>query len=101
MDLVKFDRELVREMAASQQKLEFIISTIHTCHQFKKAVCVEGVESKEEWDLVRKTECDFIQGYYFYRPLELEEFYRVLEEQARADCGTAQRTEPSWLERRR
>lgn len=101
VDLVKFDRELVREMAASQQKLEFIISTIHTCHQFKKAVCVEGVESKEEWDLVRKTECDFIQGYYFYRPLELEEFYRVLEEQARADCGTAQRTEPSWLERRR
>ena len=78
VDLVKFDRGLVREMSTSQQKLDFIISTIHTCHQFNKMVCLEGVESKEEWDLVRRTECDFIQGYYFYRPLELEEFCQVL-----------------------
>lgn len=87
VDLVKFDRALVGEMSTSQQKLDFIVSTIHTCHEFKKKVCMEGVERKEEWDLIRKTECDFIQGYYFYHPLELDEFYQVLEEKGKGTEG--------------
>lgn len=80
VDLVKFDRALVSEMSTSQQKLDFIVSTIHTCHEFNKKVCMEGVERREEWDLIRQTECDFIQGYYFYHPLELDEFCQVLAE---------------------
>lgn len=48
---------------------------------------MEGVERKEEWDLIRKTECDFIQGYYFYHPLELDEFYQVLEEKGKGTEG--------------
>lgn len=87
VDLVKFDRALVKEMATSQKKLEFIVSTIHTCHEFNKKVCMEGVEQKDEWDLVRKTECDYIQGFYFYRPLELEEFFQVLNEGERGSAG--------------
>ncbi len=79
VDLVKFDRSMVKEIAASQEKLDFIISTIQTCHQFKKKVCMEGVEQEEELERVRQTKCDYIQGFYYYRPLELDEFCEVLE----------------------
>ncbi|HIY22437.1 MAG TPA: EAL domain-containing protein, partial [Candidatus Flavonifractor merdigallinarum] len=79
VDLVKFDHSMVKEIAASQEKLDFIISTIQTCHQFKKKVCMEGVEQEEELERVRQTKCDYIQGFYYYRPLELDEFCEVLE----------------------
>lgn len=80
IDLVKFDRSMVKEITASQEKLEFIISTIQTCHQFHKKVCMEGVECEEELERVRQTKCDYIQGFYYYRPLELEDICRLLEQ---------------------
>lgn len=94
MDLVKFDRSLVKEMAASKEKLDFIVNTIHTCHEFNKQVCIEGVEYKKELDLVRQTECDYIQGFYFYRPLELEEFCQLLDRDSKrgGDIGVEEKT---------
>ena len=35
---------------------------------------VEGVETKEEIDFVRKLGCDLIQGYYYSKAMEKEEF---------------------------
>jgi len=65
--------------------MRFIMSVVYACHQFGKEVCVEGVETKEELDIVRQTECDFIQGFYFYKPLEWEEMRQVLESQKKED----------------
>lgn len=84
-DLIKLDRTLMREITTSKEKMRFIMSVVYACHQFGKAVCVEGVETKEELDIVRQTECDFIQGFYFYKPLEWEEMRQVLESQKKED----------------
>ena len=77
-DLVKLDRGLMQELTSSKEKLDFMISIIYACHRFGKSVCVEGVETAEELELVRQAGCDFIQGFYFYRPLEEEDLYRTL-----------------------
>lgn len=61
-----------------------MMSIIYACHRFGKKVCVEGVETEEELNIVRQTECDFIQGYYFYEPLELPEFSRILRNENEA-----------------
>lgn len=84
-DLIKLDRTLMREITTSKEKMRFIMSVVYACHQFGKEVCVEGVETKEELDIVRQTECDFIQGFYFYKPLEWEEMRQVLESQKKED----------------
>ena len=47
------------------------------CHAF--GVDAGAPEAREELEIIRRTECDFIQGFYFYKPLELENFYRVLQ----------------------
>ena len=44
-------------------------------------MCVEGVETSEELALVRQTDCDFIQGFYFYKPMEWNEVVKMLREQ--------------------
>ena len=77
-DLIKLDRTLMCELTSSTEKLNFMMSIIYACHRFGKKVCVEGVETQEELQIVRQTECDFIQGFYFYKPLELPDFYRIL-----------------------
>ena len=56
------------------------MSVIYACHRFGKQVCVEGVETEEELAAIQKTGCDFIQGFYFYRPMELEDFFRTLDQ---------------------
>ena len=39
---------------------------------------MEGVETEDELAAVRQTDCDMIQGFYFYRPIEAGEFYRCI-----------------------
>lgn len=87
VDLVKFDRSMLEQIAHSKEKLDFIINTIQTCHQFGKTVCVEGVENRQELTVARQTKCDFIQGFYFYKPLEIAELLRLLEGEAKRKAG--------------
>lgn len=78
VDMIKLDRSLVREAASDREKLDLIVSIIYACHRFHKQVCVEGVETKAELALMRQSGCDYIQGFYFYRPLEVEDLFHVL-----------------------
>ena len=71
----------MREITSSSDKLDFMMSVIYACHRFGKKVCVEGVETQEELQMVRQTECDYIQGFYFARPLELDDLHHMLAEQ--------------------
>ena len=41
----------------------------------------EGAETKEQVDFLREAGCDFIQGYYYSKPLPQEEFAKLLDEQ--------------------
>ena len=76
--LIKLDRNLTREITSSSKKLNFIISVICACHQLGKKVCIEGVETAEELEMVRQTTCDYIQGFYFYKPMELDDLFALL-----------------------
>lgn len=76
--IVKLDRSLIKEMSHSEDHINFISSIIFACHSFKKIVCAEGVETKEEFDILSAAQCDLIQGFYFYKPLELTDFYALL-----------------------
>ena len=78
-DLIKLDQTLIRGVSSSQQKLDFMASFIYSCHRFGKQVCVEGVETEEEFNLIRQAGCDFMQGFYFYRPMDLDTLIHLLE----------------------
>jgi FOG: EAL domain len=46
-------------------------------------VIAEGVETKEQMELLKKLGCDVIQGYYFSKPLPPEEFEALAEKEMR------------------
>ena len=66
------------EATESEAKMNFIRSIVYACHQFGKTVCMEGVERADENEMIRNTGCDLIQGYYYYRPMELSDVYRLI-----------------------
>lgn len=56
-----------------------VISTMKTlANTIGMTMCVEGVEYKEVYEELKKMEIDVLQGYYFDKPLEVEEFYNKL-----------------------
>ena len=85
-NIIKLDRSLLLEMSQSEDKSNFICSIVYACHQFGKKVCVEGVETEQQRELVKNAECDMIQGFYFYRPTELSEVYKLAIRQHEEGC---------------
>lgn len=79
VNVIKLDRTLMNELTHSNENLDFIMSIVYACHRSGKQVCVEGVETDEELAAVRQTDCDMIQGFYFYRPQELTDLFRSLK----------------------
>lgn len=82
-NIVKLDRSLINEMVNSEDNINFISSIVYACHKFGKKVCAEGVETQKELDIITATGCDMIQGYYFYRPMEISDFFSLLPSVAR------------------
>ena len=80
IDILKLDMKFIRsEMAKpkSQGILQFIINL---ASWMNLSVVAEGVETKAQ--LLRLTEigCDYVQGYYFAKPMPCQEFEGLLDE---------------------
>lgn len=78
-DIIKLDRSLLNEMMESSEKMNFVSSIVYACHRFGKKVCMEGVENPTQNEMVRESNCDLIQGFYYYRPMELDALYDLMK----------------------
>ncbi len=76
--IIKLDRSLLLEMSDSDEKNGFITSIVYACHQFGKKVCMEGVETSFQNQIVKQAGCDLIQGYYYYKPIETKQIYQMI-----------------------
>ena len=80
IDILKLDMKFIRSETAkpnSQGILQFIIDLARWMHL---DVVAEGVETAEQLERLRQIGCDYVQGYYFARPMPCEEFKALLEE---------------------
>ena len=63
VDLVKIDQTFVREISNSFD-VTFIRFIVALCHDVGKEVCLEGVETGDEYGVVKDIGLEYIQGYY-------------------------------------
>lgn len=80
IDIVKTDRIFVRNILHNNFDLVFIKFITALCHEINLEVCIEGVEEKEEYDLVNNLGVDYIQGYYFGKPVPKREITKKIKE---------------------
>lgn len=75
VDLVKIDRVFISGIEKDDFDAAFIRLVTALCHQVGIRVCQEGVETKEECDRVRSMGPDYIQGFYYSRPVTEQEIF--------------------------
>ncbi|MFR4219496.1 MAG: EAL domain-containing protein, partial [[Clostridium] innocuum] len=73
-DIVKIDRIFMKDILTSEFDATFIRFVVRLCHDVNIRVLLEGVETQEEYDKVKTMGLDYIQGYFFGRPMTLEAF---------------------------
>ena len=76
LDIMKLDRSLIGNIDVSEKEQMIVGSMVTIIHGLGLEVVIEGVETKEQLDSIMKFDCDYIQGYYFSKPLPADEFVR-------------------------
>ena len=79
LDVMKLDMSMVRK-ATELNDFRIVESTIKLAQTLGLKTVVEGVETAEEARKVTEMGCDLIQGFYYSKPLNREEFERYLAE---------------------
>ena len=80
LDRVKLDSSLVQDVDTSEQARTIVAAVIHLIQGLGLEVVAEGVERKEQLDVLRAVRCDTFQGFAFARPMSEEEFFRWVRE---------------------
>ena len=73
LDIIKFDKSFVDEMDDPKMWIA-IVNTVNMLKRMNKKILVEGVEDKRTLDRFKDLGCDYIQGFYFSKPLNEDDF---------------------------
>ncbi|CAN7383769.1 putative bifunctional diguanylate cyclase/phosphodiesterase [Massilia sp. LjRoot122] len=73
LDKLKIDKSFVQDMAHSAESSAIVQAIVAMAHRLQLAVIAEGVETAGQVAALRKADCDQIQGYYYSRPLAVED----------------------------
>ena len=87
-DSVKIDQSFVRGIPESKDDEAIVEAIIAMAHSLQLKVVAEGVETKEQYDFLRRLKCDQIQGYYFSKPIPSAEIVKLLYKTMTRDGGT-------------
>ncbi len=74
VDIVKIDMYFLRNIENSEKGMIVLESVVHMAKRLGLQIVVEGVETQQQYDYIRKIRCDMIQGYYFAKPMPSEIF---------------------------
>lgn len=82
VSLMKFDMNMTQAYFRDL-KAQFVVqAAIHMAHGMDLLLVAEGVETEEQLNGMKDENIDFIQGYYFSKPLPQQEFLKFLEASA-------------------
>lgn len=78
VDHIKIDRSFLKEINENIEDSTIVQSIILLAKGFCLKVVAEGVETEEQWELLKLLNCHYIQGFLFSKPLPEEQFGNLL-----------------------
>ena len=75
---LKIDQSFVRDVTTDASDATMVRTIILMAHSLRLQVIAEGVETKEQMTFLRQCGCECAQGYYFSRPVSVDEFEKLL-----------------------
>ena len=80
-DVIKLDKKFMENMMVSGKGRLILEQVVSMANKLDLGLLAEGVETKEQVDLLQNIGCDQVQGYYYAKPMPEDEFYALLEKQ--------------------
>ena len=85
LDTIKIDQSFMQDVSKPGKDRDVTAAIIAMGKSLSPTVVAQGVETKEQADFLRKYACDECQGFYFNKPLSIQQFTELLYAQNRTD----------------
>lgn len=79
INALKIDKSFIQDIDFSSDDEAIVSAIIVMAHALNISVVAEGVETKRQLTILKNRQCDFIQGYYYHRPMPAKKLHEVLE----------------------
>ncbi|MCR5508543.1 MAG: EAL domain-containing protein [Lachnospiraceae bacterium] len=80
IDTMKIDRFFLDEIMSTERGKIIVESSVRMAKMIGLDVIAEGVETKEQLEFLRSIDCDMAQGYYYSKPIPVDEFEEFIKE---------------------
>jgi len=77
-DFLKIDITFIKNIEKSDKDLAIVETIINFAHRFGLTTIAEGVENKNQVKILQSLNCDYLQGYYFYKPMPFEKLKNLI-----------------------
>ncbi len=81
IDVLKLDMQFVKNIHEGNKDMKMVELMLDIARSLKVKVVAEGVETQEQYDLLKNAGCDIIQGYYFSMPCVTEDFEKLIQKE--------------------
>jgi len=78
-DVIKIDREFIKDMHLDSDDIVIVKLMIQIAKTLEKEVVAEGPDMEEHIKILKELSCDYAQGFYYSKAIELKEFERYAE----------------------
>lgn len=86
VDVLKMDMRFLNMSEAEEEKGVGILETVvNLAKQMHMPVIAEGVETQKQENLLLKLGCRYSQGYYYYKPMPIEDFEQLISDERKLD----------------
>ena len=79
VNILKIDKSFIDQIEFDTRQLQFVDSIINLGHRLGISIVAEGVETQTQLDELRSCDCDYVQGFVFYKPLHEQEVFELLK----------------------
>jgi len=74
IDELKIDRAFICDIAKNEKDRAIVEAIVNLGHTLGLRIVAEGAEDKNQVEFLKEMKCDVVQGYYFSKPLKVEDF---------------------------
>ncbi|MBE7004492.1 MAG: EAL domain-containing protein [Ruminococcaceae bacterium] len=87
VDIIKLDAKFLRMNSDDLKGVHILESIVGMAKSMEAPIIVEGVETEEETEFIKKLGCRYVQGYRFYRPMLVPDFEALIGDENNIDTS--------------
>jgi len=78
VDIIKLDAHFLRMNDEDRKGMQIMESVVNLARTMGVPIIVEGVETQEELDFITGLDCQYVQGFFFYRPMPVPDYEKLI-----------------------